>query len=271
MYRDIRHVVAFSPVSNEPLAMIQKHRDGMEDARRALNAQGIGLSFLWADDGAAELPEDMPTIVQHPKNLHLATTLLDAYAAIVSGTRLKRRPDLVIRLDSQEHDPGMIPKIVDQMRYSTAQALFVPVVYWRDDEPRRLESDVGAIIYRLRNALHPVDTETIREIYNAVFPLGYQCFLTDLLEKILPDFARVMDLFEQETGAPPTWGMDLVSLVLAAHYAGAGGIDMSFGGWMPPWEANRLATKVADQRQKVGRMLQVLHKLEGLNFIHSTT
>ena len=266
MYRDIRNVCAFSPVSNEPLAMIQKHRDGMEEARRTLNAQGIGLSFFWADDAATELPEDAPTIVRHPKNLHLATTLRDAYAAILSGTRLKKRPDLVIRLDSQEHDPAMIPKIVDQMRYSTAQAMFVPVVYWTNNEPRRSMVDVNAIMYRLHGALRPVQISAINEIYNSVFPLGYQCFLTDVLENILPDFVRVMELFEQETGAPPTWGMDLVSLVLAAHYAEKG-IDMLFGGWMPPWEANRLASKVEDQRQKVGKMLQVLRGLEHLAFV----
>jgi hypothetical protein len=264
MTRDIRRVFAFSPVSYESWDIQFRHFTAMHTMEAKLKAVGCKLSFEWASDGCQTLWEGDVTLIKHDTHLGLATTLADAYTAILQRFHdSAERPDIIVRLDSQEHNPRLLRKIVQQMRSTDVEALFLPVMYEVREQPRHLMRDIYANIIRLDNALHPVDTKIVSEIYNNIFPMGYQCFTWGLLQRILPHFLDVMALYQSQKSRPAMWGMDLVSLVLAKQF---GSVDFLFGGFMKPWESNRPPEKIAEQAARVEEMLGVLMGLPELAF-----
>jgi hypothetical protein len=120
--------------------------------------------------------------------------------------------------------------------------------------------EVTRIIAELSSALSPADLVVVERIYNQVFPLGFQVFRSNLLASILPKYQLALSEFKTKFGKQPTWGFDLLSLLLAAE-VDPQRIDFIFGGWMEPWESNRGPDKVEAQRARVRQVFELLGDL----------
>jgi len=223
----IKSVAAITPVWGEPLGMIQKFLSGIERVRGIFSATGIGFRHFFLDDGAIHLPDEYSILVRHRQNQGLAKILVDGYEAVLN---LKSRPDLIIRLDCQEHDPEKIPFAVDHFSHSSdLKTLFLPVWYWVQGQDRPFMKEITMMIAKFVSGLSPLDRESILSVYNLKFPLGYQVFRTDVLEEILPVLQRSLSVFQEKFGTPASWGLDLLAILLAAkNYPN--GIDFVFGG-----------------------------------------
>lgn len=253
----IKNVVAITPVWNEPLGMIQGFLENVNQARKKLVDQGIGFRHFFLDDGAINLPEEYSILVRHSKNQGLARTLADGYQAV---TALKSLPDLVIRLDCQEHDALQIPFVVDHFAHSQIQALFLPVWYWVNGENRPAMKDITVMIADFIRAMSPIRRETILGIYNQKFPIGYQAFRFSTIKDLLPEIEKGLVAVQGKTGQPATWGLDLLVILLAAYrYPEA--VDFVFGGWSEPWLENRGADKILAQQRKAEIMVEVAVEL----------
>lgn len=250
----VRDVVAITPVWNESLAMIQSFQAQIESVRSALVAKGISFRHFFLDDGAVHLPDESSILFRHEVNTGLAQTLSDGYEKVLRSK--KGKPDVIARLDCQEHDPAMILQAVDHLMRVPVDAVFIPVVYNVKGEPSRRMVEVTQIIASLSQALHPSDLAVVESIYNQVFPLGFQVFRADLLSAILPKYQMAISAFQRKFNKPATWGFDLLSLLLSAEIDPER-IDFIFGGWMEPWESNRGSDKVEAQRTRVKQMLEL--------------
>lgn len=255
--KNIQNIVVITPVWNESLGMIQQFLEGIDKVRRKLSDQGIGFRHFFLNDGAVNLPEEYSILVRHQKNEGLAKTLLDGYKAVF---QIKTKPDLVIKLDCQEHDPEKILLIVDHCSHSSAQVLFLPVWYWTEKEERPLMIDIVSLIVRFVSSLNPMDKGTIFEIFDRRLPLGYQCFRIEALELLLPDIEKGIRVFQKKFGKPATWGLDFLIILLAANKI-PGSLDFVFGGWSKPWQENRSRKKIEIQRQKIEIMVEVAREL----------
>lgn len=254
----VRNVVAMTPVWNESLAMIQAFQEQIDDIRKALIAKGIAFRHFFLDDGAMHLPDESSILVRHASNLGLAQTLSDAYTAVLE---LKVKADVIARLDCQEHDPRKIIEAVDHLTRVPVNAVYLPVIYNVNGEPSRRMVEVTQIIARLSAALNPPDTAVVDGIYNQIFPLGYQVYRVELLSAILPKFKSAVERFQGKFGVKPTWGFDLLSLLLAAEVDPMK-IDFLFGGWMEPWSQNRGPDKVEAQQKRVHMMLDLYAEMQ---------
>ena len=254
----IKDVVAITPVWNEPLGIIQKFQNDVAEVRRRLNERGVSFRHFFLDDGAMNLQDESSILVRHSKNLGLATTLVDGYEAVL--TKLKTKPDLVVRLDCQEHDALMIPTIVDHLDHTDVDALFIPVVYTIEHEPRRLMTRVTTMMADLQTALSPINGQKILEIYNQVFPVGYQAYRFELLTEITQQLRTGLSVYERTYGRLPTWGFDLLSILFTAKID-TERTDLLFGGWMTPWLENRGADKVEAQRKKNAEIIKLAVQL----------
>lgn len=248
----IKSVVAITPVWNESLEIIQRFIEGIESVRRVLARQEIGFRHLFLNDGATNLSDEFPSLVKHGENQGLALTLMDGYRATLE---LKSQPDLVIRLDCQEHDPEKIVEIVDNFSHSPVQALVLPVWYWLKSQPRPLMTKVTKDTAGFCQALSPVNSAVILEVYNQKFPMGFQAFRQSALRKVLPRLEQGIKIFSEKYGRP-SWGLDLLAILVAADEYPEG-IDFLFAGWSEPWEQNRGADKVAAQQKKAEAMVEI--------------
>ncbi len=248
----IKSVVAITPVWNESLGMIQKFLKGIERARRALAEQEIGFRHLFLNDGATNLPDEFPTLVRHAENQGLALTLMDGYQAVLG---LRSQPDLVVRLDCQEHDPEKIIETVDHFSHSPVQALVLPVWYWVKSQPWPLMTKVTKDMAGFCQALSPVNPAVILEVYNQKFPMGFQAFRQTALRQVLPRLEKGVGIFREKYGRP-SWGLDLLAVLVAADEYPEG-IDFLFGGWSEPWEQNRGPDKIVAQQKKAEAMVEV--------------
>lgn len=251
-------IAAITPVWNEPLGMIQQFINTIDEVRLELNKRGIGFSHFFLDDCALHLPEESSILARHKINLGLAQTLVDGYRAVCSD--LKTTPDIVVRLDCQEHDPWKILSILDSFSHSSAQVIFLPVWYWTEKEDRPLRKDITRIMAEFYAALSPINLEVILSIYNQKFPLGYQAFKTSFLKEILPNLEKGLKIFQEKFGQPATWGFDLLAILLAAKFHPEV-IDFMFGGWSKPWAENRGPDKIRAQQEKAKGMIAVAKEL----------
>ena len=253
----IRNAVAITPVWNESLAMIQKFQEGVEKVRHKLTESGIGFRHFFLDDCALHLPDEYPILVRHTENQGLAKTLLDGYEATLG---VKSAPDLVVRLDANEHDPLKIVEAVDHLSHAPADALFLPVWYWVESDPRPLMQQITAMIADFTRALSPINAPIVVSIYNQKFPMGFAAFRPELLRGILPLMHEGLKMSQEISGKPVTWGLDLLKILLAAEKA-PGRIDFLFGGWAQPWAENRGPDKIAAQRKRAETMVDVAGRL----------
>ena len=251
----IKSVVAITPVWNEPLGMIQQFLAGIETVRNTLVSQGVGFRHFFLDDGALNLPDEYSILVRNKENLGLARTLVRGYKAVLD---LKSKPDLVIRLDCQEHDPGKIPFVVDHLAHaSSIQCLFLPVWYWVEGCDRPAIREITYLIADFCRGLSPIDRDRVLGIYNQKFPLGYQGYRVSSLERLLPRFEQGLEVFQSRFGTPATWGFDLLAILLSAQQLGSDAIDFVFGGWSSSWIENRGPDKIAAQKKKAEAMIDV--------------
>lgn len=251
------NIVAITPVWNEPLGMIQEFSNKINEVRQELNGKEIGFTHLFLDDGALNLPVESSILVRHKDNLGLAETLVDGYRAIFS---LKAVPDIVVRLDCQEHDPWKIITIVDSFSHTKAQAIFLPAQYWTKRQKRPLMRKATKTIAEFCKALSPMNPDIILATYNQEFPMGYQAWRTNFLKEIFSDLENGLGIFEKEFSERASWGFDLLAILLAAQKKPAA-IDFSFGGWPTPWEENRGPDKVTAQRDKAEKIIKLAKKL----------
>ncbi|HYF10592.1 MAG TPA: hypothetical protein VD967_03260 [Candidatus Paceibacterota bacterium] len=255
--KPIAKVVAITPCWNEPLGMIQQFQNRIEEVRRRLNEKNIGFRHFFLDDGALELPDEGSILVRHQKNEGLAHTLVDGYEKTFF---LKEGPDIVVRLDCQEHDPLKIIDIVDHLDHTTVGALFLPICYWFKDDPRPRMAEITQQIAVFTGALSPIRTEEVLANYNQRFPLGYQAWRIGLLRKLWPQLESSLGIFEDVAGSKMTWGLDLLAILLAAK-EDPNKIDFLFGGWSPPWTENRGPDKIKAQADKAAKMIEVARRL----------
>jgi len=258
MAEKITQVVAITPVWNEDLGMIQAFKNEIEEVRKALNRGGIGFRHFFLSDGAIHLPDDeFPILVRHEKNLGLAQTLLDGYQAVLA---LSNPPEVIVRLDCQEHDPSKILEIVENMEHSPINAVFMPVYYWIKGANRPPMKEVTQKISGFIDNLSPVNKAGVLATYNQVFPIGYQAYRREALESLLPQLKAGVKICEELTGKPATWGLDLLAILLAGDND-ALMTDFIWGGWAEPWLENRGADKVNAQRTKAEVMVEVAIRL----------
>lgn len=240
--------------------MLQAFLEKLETVKKQLIHQEIGFFHYFLDDGSQAMSEELGrSLIVHNKNLGLTVTLIEGYEAVFGG-RKGARPDLVVRIDCQEHDPLRIPEIVDHFSHTNLNALLLPVCYWVAGQPRTPMWRTLEQIVDFRRALKPLKPEVILAIYNQVFPLGFQAYRTDFLEGLLPDFRRSTTIFRELTGKEPSWGFDLLAIMLAAR-DDLDNIDFRFGGWMEPWLENRGADKIAAQQERAKTMIEVAKRL----------
>jgi hypothetical protein len=188
-------------------------------------------------------------------NLGLAHTLVEGYETALELLDY----DLIVRIDIDgEHDVELLPEIIDTMEKTDAQALYLPVVSSVEGRSRPSHTEVSRDIVRFADAVKQLDDEVIHNLYNQRFPLGYQVYRPDLLRQIITDLRRGLRTFKEITGNEPTWGLDLLAILLAAKSTS---IDFMFGGWMKPWEANRSPQKDRDQAERARIMLKVFRRL----------
>jgi len=254
--KKIKNIVAITPVWSEPLGMIQKFLNKIEKVRSILSEQEIGFRHFFLDDAAINLPDDYSILVRHKENKRLAQTLLDGYEAVSS---LKTKPDIVVRLDCQEHDPFQIPFVIDHFSHSEIKAIFLPVCYWTKGQKRPLMREITIMLANFCESLSPINKGVVLSTYNQKFPLGYQVFRIELVEEMVPQLRNGLELFKQKFGQP-SWGLDLLTILLAANKHSEA-IDFVFGGWSEPWLENRGPDKIAAQREKAEAMVEIAIEL----------
>ncbi|HYF10591.1 MAG TPA: hypothetical protein VD967_03255 [Candidatus Paceibacterota bacterium] len=257
MILPVQKVMAIVPCWKESAADIEKFLQRRERISQKLEKMGMEFRLFFLDDGAAGLPTEAPRLIRHESNQGLAQTLIEGYEAAVAH---EWESDIIIRIDSQEHDPSRIPEIADHMANTEADALFLPVCYWVKGEVRPKMMDIAVSMEKFVRALSPIDTPVIQSMYNVRFPLGFQAWRRDLLEKILPRLKEGARAFEHMTGKKVTWGLDLLAMLLAAHER-SDKVDFLFGGWSEPWRENRDAEKIAEQAHRAEVMVKVAEYL----------
>ncbi|MBI3290973.1 hypothetical protein HYZ76_01685 [Candidatus Falkowbacteria bacterium] len=253
----IKDVVVITPLWKESSAMIQALSDSIAEVGKNLNSRGVEIRHFFLDDCRPwHLPNGVPKLVRHKKNQGLSKTLIDGYEEVLF---LKPKPDLVVKIDCQEHDPKMIIPIIDHFNHSISKAVFLPICYWVRGQPRPLMTTVVNDIADFRASLSPINEKGILLAYNQKFPLGFQAFRREVLEQIMPKLEKGYDLFEDRFGQP-SWGFDLLAILLSANLFPQQ-IDFLFGGWMSPWEENRNPEKTAVQREKAEKIIKIAFDL----------
>lgn len=254
---EISRVLAITPVWNETLGMIQAFRDDIQKVRGEFLSRNIGFSHMFLDDDAPHLPAEFPRLIRHKKNQGLAETLLDGYTEALDW---RDAPDIIIRLDCQEHDAGVLPRIVEHMKHSRMEAIFLPVWYSVEGQACPPMREICRLIANFADALSPIDERIVLETYNQKFPMGFQAYNTRLLGTILPDLKKGMKICEEITQQPTSWGLDLLAIMLAAREEPER-IDFLFGGWSTPWQENRGPDKIKAQEERAKTMIEVMRRL----------
>lgn len=257
---EIKDVVVITPAYNEPLQMYVALREKMDSVKDHLAGKGISMMHFFLDDGSRELPDDFPILVKHMKNQGLWDGVFDGYKNIFSV--LKKQTDLIVRMDSQEHNPFLIPEIVDHFNNSPVQAAYLPVWYWIKGQPRPKMVEIFGMIREFAEALAPIDSETIALMYNKRFPTGFQVYRRSALEKLIPFLEEGEKVFRRKFKANPTWGIDLMAMIFSAHKF-PGGIDFLFGGWSEPWLQNRGEDKIKIQDSRTSMVLETMTEILG--------
>ncbi|MDP2629347.1 MAG: hypothetical protein Q8P45_01400 [Candidatus Harrisonbacteria bacterium] len=256
--REISNVVAITPVHNESIASIQYLNRRLKEVKDALIDRGIGFRYFFLDDHAKQLPHegDFPILVSHAKNRGLARTLVDGYEAAL---KLHPTPDIIIRLDAQEHGPFKIPEIIDYFRNTTGEALLLPIWYKVQNIPAPLTKEIYEELQSFSLALSTFDKKNILKSYLR-YPLGYQAYSSAALEVLVPKLRKGLDLFRKQEGIPPTWGLDLLAIMLASHVFKKK-TDYLWGGWSTPWKSNRGIQKTKEQRHRASVMIKLAKEL----------
>ena len=139
--------------------------------------------------------------MRHETRRQLAHSIVDGYEAVL---RLRSRPDLVVRLDSQEHDPAVILTIEDHFAHTDVSALFLPVIYTVAGAPRKRFAEIAAMMAEFDAAITRADREVLLRLYNQEFPVGYQAYRTAALEQIVPFLRRALGVYRDESGKDPS-------------------------------------------------------------------
>lgn len=260
-------ILAISPVCYETEIMINSFIRRMKKVKEALNANGLTIQPYFLSDASLVLKEkalEIPTLVTHhePEPRGLASTLITGYEKALAWMQ---PDDWLVRLDTNEHDPSKIVEMAEIFSHTKAQFILAPVWYWVQGTARPKEYQIYRELAAFAlNILKPWNKEAIKAAYNQRFPMGYQAFSFELLQKVLPLLKEGIRIFQAQYGVSATWGLDLLSL-LAAVALEPKSFDIIFGGYAEPWQENRPAEKITEQRGRAEKMLEVAAKLlEGI-------
>ncbi len=255
-------VVLLTPVSNETASMIDRLRSRIGNAKATLAQRGMRLAHFFLADGARELEIELPTLVRHPKSLGLATTLVEGYEAILRD--LPEQPRYVVRCDADgEHDPAKIMDIVDAMDNTDAAGIALPVWYIVDGMPRPYMREVNALMGTFLDSLALAEEKhraVVLDVYNNRFPMGFQAWRGTALAAIVQTLRTVLDGYRAAYSEPPSWGFDLLALLVGARLF-PNKLDYVFGGWATPWKENRPESKIRAQRDRAERMIQIVQSM----------
>ena len=266
----IKKVIVITPVYRESVEMIEVFQHKIDQITFMLKNRGIKLFHYWLNDCAEELPSGLPTLVEHTENKGLAITLLEGYKEVLAKHASNEEESILIRIDCQEHNPHLITDsvrgegILEHFSTTKTQALILPVWYWVKGQDRPLTAETMELMVNFRRALNPIDPRQIIQDYNQKFPMGYQAFQLAALPKIVEKLQEGMDVFQRINGETATWGLDLLTIMLAAQIYPRT-TDIMFGGWSTPWEENRSQEKTERQRKKAKSWIGAAWKMR-LNF-----
>ena len=78
--------------------------------------------------------------------------------------------------------------------------------------------------------------------------MGFQALTLTALKKILIELEKGMQILKERPD-PPSWGLDLLTILIAAKLF-PNAVDYMFGGMMTPWLKNMSPEKTKAQRKK---------------------
>jgi hypothetical protein len=255
--KKITKVAVLTPCFRETRAMIDAFIAKLNAVRNDPRLQGVQVTHYILNDGSSAIKDGDNALVNHPSNYGLALTLIDGYENL---SYKDSAPDFVVRCDIDgEHNIGLLPELVDMMSRAEADAVFLPVAYSVEGQPRPSTQEITRDMGRFAEAVTDLNPEVICSLFNQKFPLGFQAYRMSTLYKIIPDLRRGAQVFHDLTGNNPTWGLDLLAILIAAQ---ATPVSFMFAGWMTPWKENRSPEKDAEQAEKARIMIEVFKRLQ---------
>lgn len=224
----------------------------MEKVKDALAARGVSLTHGFINDGNPAVDSDKYNVIAGLPTVNhgMDWGILTAYKAL-----LATGADIIIKIDSQEHDPWIILDIVDAFEYSNIQAMFLPVWYRVEGQPRSSMRIIYKTIDEFYEALSPIRAGTIADIFNQKFPMGFQAWRRDALMKVLPILHSGVEIYETTYGNYPRWIVDLLAMIVARSEGLD--VDFMFAGFSTPWRENRPEAKIQQQMLQAQQAIEI--------------
>lgn len=206
----------------------------------------------------AEMTSPWIGYIRKEKNEGVARALLDGYKrAIINGKRWEEQIvtlPIIVRLDSDlEHNPKHIPELVEKINSGFDGALHqlqyrkedqTELDYWFDGSQGVFQGNV--ILGKDKKLLHNCP--------------GYCAYRMDVMEKILPYYAKYLAIYKKEYGIEPSWGGDMVILFIAKLLGYNIATDLVAPSTRP--SPGRSITKVLNQISRNTFHLQLMEKIK---------
>jgi hypothetical protein len=251
------NVVVLTPTFQEHLSMLTKFSQEIELVRNQEENQGHVFSHYRLNDASQQFPIEVFALVSHSENQGLPITVVEGYNAALN---LADKPDIVVRMDTNEHRPPHILGVIDSFQTTLAEAVVVPICYSRNGDYHLLQREVMAGLTEFIEAMHPIQRSTILRYYNGVFPMGFQAFRAPFLQLILPDLSQGLQVYKEIHNQPMRWGLDLLAILLAAKRAPKL-VDFLYGGQAEAWKSNRPVHKIEEQKERAREMIDLACRL----------
>jgi hypothetical protein len=208
-------VAVLTPVFAESAPAIAAHYEAMDNVAGVVAGSGIDIEVHYLNDGAAALPDSLPRLVDHPRNLGLVSTLIDGYQAALT---LNPAPDIVIRMDCVQHDPEDTLTLIEHLQPKAgALVSAVPFAWGRMGESNPSLSDIERAVRRVATALAPIRGVDLEETYFVHVECAHQAYQLEALQHLIPYFIAGARFHAEAFHAPMRWGLDLLALLIAAN------------------------------------------------------
>ncbi len=244
-------IIVIAPTYRETQEMLNSFTDKMDQVALLLKEKGHTCEYYFLSDGQTIDLKDK-TLLVHEMSQGLAYTLVEGYEEV-----LKQKPDIVVRIDTNENDPFNIIEIVNRFEMKGVDTVFCPMTHLEVNETA-LES-VQKEFELFKDALCTWNGSEIERLYNNVFPLGFQSFNATFLTKLIPFLKKGLSVFEELFSQRPSWGLDLLVVLLSCKL---GKTDFYFEPVeTPAWKHNKSEEKSREQADRARKMIEVAHKL----------
>ena len=249
-------ITVITPVYKETAEEIVSLLAGITLARQNLAPKGQ-MSHYFLDDGSRVTEAGLPlnTLVRHTQNKGLAQTLIEGYEAIWN---MRSLPDVAVQLYSK-HDAGQIPDVVSRI-LAGFKFVFLPVWYEVPGAAQKPMVEIYDLIVKFSEAVKSMNRLAILSLWKEKFSFGFQGFRPSRLADLLPDLKRGIKLFEKKYGKKPTWGLDLLTILLAAKDR-RNRVDFLFGGTESLPTNRQIEEVVKEQRDQAEKMLYIAAEL----------